>query len=908
MNRSLLVACLAVVCGVIAPHQALAQTPGGKPAAAPEPPKRDPKSLDYEKAVKDLKRIDGAWTLYIRKKEILLELPESKLGQMFTLQATFNTGVAEDNTQAGFPVNNVDLYSFEKGDDTVYLVQPTLSHRWSATDPYRQMAERSFPKALLNTFRVEQTDPERKVLLVNVSSIFNGDTVRLPQILSMVLGGPYMLDRDRSSIGSAKGFPDNTVVRMNYHFSNPQGGMPGLGDNPLAALFGSTSLLEDRRSAPVAVTYNVTWRKESNYVPRLADPRVGYFTTDYWTLDKFFDDEQTRRVINRWNLKKKDPFAAISEPVKPIVWTLDPAIPKKWRPAVRDAVLRWNAAFEKIGFKNAVQVQEVDNDPDYDHADQRYNTIRWTMSENAGYAIALFRTDPITGEIISAGVNFDATMLSFTTREHREAVFPILNGGESRAMEVLTHAHPENDTAGTITDYLWEGNSRDMKLANLMRASKKAGWSPAACMTPREMVNQARFGYATLQAMTGGRISPDEYARQFITDVISHEVGHCMGLRHNYVASNYLTTAQLGDESITSVEGNSSSVMDYVPVNTSAILRGKGNFYSNSIGVYDKWAIEYGYSEFPRAGSTLGEVYPLSQIAAKSGLPGHAFLTDDDINSWDAYTNVWDNSKDPINYSLANITAARKLLNFAIESLPRTGESYTRRTDMILMAVSRIFRESRYLGKMVGGLSQTRNFKGDQGERRTLAPVPSSIQRQAAQQVIKNLLKDDVAARIPTEALQRMTNGTQENTWDAPVRRVLSTQMFITYSTMMGLDKLDRIGENEFKMRGEKDMYTLDEHFATVLGAVFSEVGTGQNISPNRRDLQRFAVNGLIAQAGSSSEDVKMLASDSLRRLSARFGNALAKPGKVNGMTLVHLRDTKEMIDRYLERKVSVPR
>jgi hypothetical protein len=910
MKSSLLAAALSVVTGLGAVAPAVARGVGDPPATTTsaaktvDPPKKDEKTTDYERAVKDLKRIDGPFPIYLRRKEILLEVPEDALGKLFLIQATLATGANAMGLQAGDPLNGIDVYSWEKTEENLTLVEPNLKYRWSKDDPLAVSSARSFPKAYLGSYRIEQTNTEKHVMLVNVTSLFTGELLRLNELVSVMLGGAYQLDRDKTGVEKAKGYGDeNTVLQMKMHYYSPRGAAEA---NPLLALLGiGKTALEDDRSVPLKVTYNMWYRKDDGYRPRLSDPRIGYFTTDYFSLDKFLGDDQTQRLINRFNLKKKDPSAAMSEPVKPIVWVVDPSVPKKWRGAVRDGILRWNKAFEELGYKNAVQVKEVDNDPDYDHSDGRYNVVRWTISEDAGYAVAQARSDPISGETMNAAVTFDSTMLSFILGEHRNYSTPVATSLVKHSYEALTDS---DETRNVAPDAYIFDHDRVVAEKEADKLFKRFGWRRLECELPNELAADASFMYAALQAAPGLKVAPDDYAKAYIEDVVSHEVGHCLGLRHNFIGSTNLTTAQLADDALIDKVGVSASVMDYVPTNVQAVLKGKGNFFTPVVGPYDVWAIKYGYMDVPMANDPVSETYALSRVASQSGLPGHAYLTDEDADSYDPYAVRFDNAKDPVNYFGQEMKAAKRALHYALTNLPRPGESYTRRTELVAASLLRTFKCGRNASRFVGGIGVSRNFRGDTDERATLQPVSATEQRQAIGLITHSCLVED-AFTLPTEARVRLTLGNVENTWDAPLRSVVSSQQIALVGTLLSAEKTSRIAENAYKLSSGAGSYSLGEHYGTILAAVFSEVGQSKNIEANRRDLQRFTVNALITQSSAPpsgvNEDVRMIATDSLRRLSTRFGSQIANGKKLDDMTRLYLRDTKAIIDRFLARTVT---
>jgi hypothetical protein len=917
MNSRITVLALAIALGLASAGNSFAQGGGASTPQAPanekkEEPKKDPKTEEYEKAVKDLKRLEGNFTLYQRKKEILLELPESKLGDLFLLQAAFNTGVMGDGIAAGFPADgfgNVQAYKFERNEDSVLLVRPNIAYRWTNDDPFAAASERSFPHAILGSFRIENTNPEKKLLLVNVTNLFYGDVFRLGEMIASALGGPYQLERDKSAPEFVKSFSDNAVVRMKLHYFTPRPGS----DNPLAALMGMSNNLEDGRSAPLKVTYNFWWRKDTGYMPRVYDARVGYFTTDFFNVGRFYQNDRIERYINRWNLKKKDPNAALSEPVKPIVWVIDNSIPVQYREATKRGILFWNKAFEKVGFKNAVQVIDQPKDPDYDHADGRYNVVRWTMSEDAGYAIALFRTDPFTGEILSASVNFDANMASVSNSEYDEFAVPAVNTTAmvDRSFAVLTNKF-ERDHAQkgwTAADaFIFEGE-RERNTNRFAELASKFGWKWQSCSYQHDKTESASLGWQGLEAVSMGRpkVSQAAYVNDFITDVTSHEVGHCMGLRHNFISSTRNSVADLANDNLLRQRSITTSVMEYTPTNTVALLRGTGVFFAPTVGEYDLWAIKYGYMPIAGASTPAGERHELSKVTALSGLPQHRFMSDENADSWDPMVARFDLARDPINYAQKNIELSNRMIKYALTELPKPGQSYARRTEILQRSMVWMFRQGRLTARFVGGMKGNKNFRGDSGEQATLQPISAADQRAASQMIASKLLSAN-AFNLPVSARMNMTqdhaNGA-DSSWTAPLRALISSNQTGLVASMLSSSTINRIAENAYKWGNTPGAYTMDEHYAIISGAVFSEVGKSASIDPLRRDLQRFTVNALIIQAGAPAnsvhEDARMLASDTLRRLSVRYGNA-AKAKGANGMTAVYLRETKANIDRFLSR------
>lgn len=857
---------------------------------------------EYEKAVKELTRVEGAFTFYTRKKDVLLELPEKDLGRLFLIQATFGTGSSTNGTQAGDAVgdNAVDAFRFQREEDQVWLVRPNTNFRWSPEDPLGLAGQRSFPEAILGSFRIEQEHPVKKRVLVNVTQLFYGDVFRLNELINSGVGGQYMLDREKCLPDTIKSFEQNAVVRMRLHFLSPRGAER----NPLLALLGlgGTNTLADSRSLPVSVSYNMWYRVDSGYRPRLRDPRVGYFSEEFFSVDRLLQPDQNERYIMRWDLRKKDPAAAVSEPVKPIVWYLDPSIPPAFREACRDGLLRWNKAFDALGYKNAVVVKDAPvNDPDWDHADGRFNVVRWTLSPDPGYAVSIVRIDPFSGEILNAGITFDANMLAFAKQEHRDLATPATDGLQ-RSLQILLRDSKRREPDDA---FLW-APEKERATDGVLAHMRAQGWKRLDCRYARGLGDSASLAWNALEAAPAGSpINPDQYAREFIADVISHELGHCLGLRHNFAASTALTTAQLGDDALTSQQSLTASVMDYTPVNIVAVLRGRGNFFAPTLGKYDLWAVQYGYTDI-KAYSPVGERYELDRIAARSTEPGLAFMTDENADDWNPYVARFDQARDPLAYSLKNLEAASRVKEYALKKLPANGEGYGKRTNLILQAMNRVFREGRMSARFVGGVSATRSH----GVPNALAPVDPASQRTAVRLIAQNCLSANVA-RLPATVMNSLVmNPDLEDSveWTAPLRTIVSRSQSMLYAMLTSSSTVDRIAENALK--SGQGAYTLEEHVAYLVGNVFTEVGQNQPIDPIRRDLQRYVVNALITQAGAPAgaihDDMRLLGTDALRSLSARMGKQLGAAGNLDKLSRLHLADSKETIDRFLARRFAI--
>ncbi|MBL8048332.1 MAG: zinc-dependent metalloprotease [Chthonomonas sp.] len=869
-----------------------------------DPPKPDPKIVEYDKAIKDLPKTEGPVTLYIRKKDILMEIPESKLGKLFFLQGAWNTGFSV-NQQQGLPLalptgenfSTVDMFRLEKQqEDRVWMIRPNTKFRWQQDDPNLEAIKRTFPEAFYQDFRIEQTHPEKKLLLINVTGLFSGDLFSLTKSLSQ--GGMMVTpDREKTRVDKVTGSPDVLSLRMDHFYTAQEGGQA----NPLLALLGMAgggTHQEDSRSINFKITYSMYFRDEkSTYRPRLGDPRVGYFTNDHFSFERYYRDDRMVKYINRWNLQKKDPNAALSEPVKPITWVLDTSIPTNYRECFRRGMLDWNRAFEKIGYKNAIVVKDAPAGKDYDHADGRNNVIRWTVTSEGDGAIALFRSDPMTGEIMNAAINVDGTFAVGVDDFYR-TVLPTSPGLMMKLFrQSISDAVPgQSEAAEKMLQ-----NPGISPLAGLAEAQlTKNGWHHDQCGYGRERMARLNYNLSAINARGMAGISKQKLIEDYIQDTVAHEFGHTLGLRHNFAASTNLTTAQCGDEALVRREGFASSVMDYIDINMVAVLNGRGVLINPGIGAYDMHAIRYGYSDI-KADTPDGERFALSQIAKDGGKPGLRFMTDEDADRFDPTVQRWDSGKDPLAYNETTMRVARNTMNWAIKNLPKPGESYAKRNKLISTALTQIVGQASRASRFIGGLRASRTYAGDVGQLANLTPIPAAEQRQGlrlATSVLNASFGD-----LPDSVLNSFAEdfNADAGAGTATFRSLFAMMQQQVLGSLMNAGRISRIIENEFKTK--TGAYTVDEHYAAINNAVMSEFAGTAAIRPLRRDLQRNYVIALLDQAGGVEgavrDDAQLVA---LANLKGVRKSCMTYAAKASGVSKLHAEHLAEVITLFLNR------
>ena len=347
----------------------------------------------------------------------------------------------------------------------------------------------------------------------------------------------------------------------------------------------------------------------------MADDRVGYFVTALKDFSKKeTDDDRFVRYINRWNLEKADPSAEMSTPKEPIVFWLDKTIPFKYRKPIRDGILEWNKAFAKAGYYDAIEVRQQPDDATWEPGDIRYNTFRW-ITAGAGFAMGPSRVNPTTGQILDADIIFDADFLQFWKQEY----------------ETFT---PESDRpADGRADRPCKNIEAELKrMPAYMQDSHSAHCS---CNMLSGMSRQFALGAAVMATRKRSDAEMEKLIMQGLKEVPMHEVGHTLGLAHNFKASTLYSLADLNDVEKTKDTGLGASVMDYNPVN----IMPEGDEARRFLLDDDRPVRHVGHRIWlqaaRRADRRMANVAELKKIAARSGEPGLAFASDEDARGID---------------------------------------------------------------------------------------------------------------------------------------------------------------------------------------------------------------------------------------------------------------------------------
>jgi uncharacterized protein DUF4953/uncharacterized protein DUF5117/uncharacterized protein DUF5118 len=890
-----LVTAMALIAGSALRNEALAKKekpPKNAPAPAAGAKPEAPKPGDdkpFDEVVKDMTVTKGLFTFYRRADDnkVLMEILPAQLEKTFLFSGTLDQGVGERGFYGAQQIGEFPLLFHQVGKTVQLQIRNT---EFTAPDgsPAARAIARSFPNSILGAAKLQsKPHPDRKSVLIDVSELLIRDLPGFAQGLTQAYSPTnYSFDKEKSAIHDVKDFAENCRIEIGLHYQT---------DNPRT--FSVT--MPDPRSVPLVVEYEISSLKETSYKPREADDRVGHFLTIHQDFTSDRPATPYVRYITRWNLEKADPSAALSPPKEPIVYWLENTIPVEYRDSIRDGVLLWNKAFERIGFKDAIVVKQQPDDADWDAADTRYNTIRWFAGVDASFAIGPSRANPFTGQIYDADIGISEGIVRQARRLGEEYVSPLAMSLDEQPMSLAT---------------AWTRGPRSQ------------------CAYADGLAQQAALGAEILEAR--GAFSPETETRlmhQYIVELVAHEVGHTLGLRHNFRGSSILDPGDLNNTAKTAQIGQSASVMDYNPVIVAAKGQAQGDFVPTTLGPYDYWAIEYAYK--PIASDEKAE---LGKIASRCADPMVPYSTDEDAlgtyspASIDPLANQYDASDDPLAYFKGRVKLVDELWTSMEKTLAKPGDGYQVYRRAMNRGLNDDFRSMVTSSKLVGGVYHHRDHVGDPNGRLPYEPVPAAKQREAldflatatfgakAFQLPPSVLNRLAIERIPGLDFPSYFAARLDYPWHDQVLAIQRSVLSRLYNPIT----LSRMQDNELRFGASEKPFRMADMFTGLTGAIWSELDTpGAPISSLRRNLQREhlkqlirlalregtpAVTAGIGQAGPPPvaplppEDATTLARASLLRIQGKVRTALASKGLTDATTRAYLQETDARVSAAL--------
>ncbi len=617
----------------------------------------------------------GSVQLYIRKDQLCKEF----IYQSFSISGPTTLFLNQSMHRTNL------VFKIKKAYDKLEFAIVNTGLYYDKNNPISKTAEVDKPEAIF--FSDKYTIEDSLGYLISADGLFLSE--KLDAVKPNMPPGPMtsmifnlgMLNPSKSKYAQLRSFTDNTDVVVDLSYDNP---------NILAS---GGADIADPRYVRVRMQHSFIAMPNNNFVPRKDDPRIGYFMEEV-NDQTSISPTPYKDMIHRWHLVKKDPTAAISDPVEPLVYWIENTTPLEYRQAIFDAGTRWNEAFEKAGFSNAVIMKIMPDTAKWDPADIHYNVIRWVASSQPSYgAIGPSFVNPRTGQILGTDITVEWY----------------------------------SGSATPINDELFNGASYNNQYLQIPHLNTKD-----YCNLANELKAQYTAGLTTLELNGASESEIKEMHKQFLNYLIMHEMGHTLGLNHNMKSSQMLSPAEVNNTAITHKIGLMGSVMDYPAINIALDKSKQGDYYTTKAGPYDLWAIEYGYTPFKPEEEEAG----LAKIAARSTDPKLAFGNDgDDMRApgsgIDPRVNVNDFTNDAVGYAEERFKIVNNLMGKLVSKYSKPGKSYAelraRYGSLLSQRRNMITAASRY----IGGIYVDRSFPEQKSATKPYTPVPLAIQKKA---------------------------------------------------------------------------------------------------------------------------------------------------------------------------------
>lgn len=881
-----------------------AQPGGPAPARADAFPPLEGVIAGLDKVISTADGSAALWDLYVDKDtgRMLAVLPPNYDRQLLMIACT----VAGGDPEAGV-MGPTHYVRWERYDKQLALVAPNVNVRSE-----RSQAEAAASVDSLYTASVMLTTPI-------VAMAGNRPVIDLSSVLTTQVGrffGPSIFGEYGASLAGvnpglrklikAKAFPRNLVIE----YQAP-----------------------DASDQIVRFAYSIgELAGTPGYKPRAANDRVGYFYDFHADFSEPASRDIYKRYINRWNIEKRDPSLTLSPPKQPLVWYIESTVPVRYRRYVREGILMWNDAFRDIGIDGALEVRQQDAETgafmDVDPEDARYAFFRWNTTD-LGYAIGPSRTNPYTGEILDADVVWHQGLTRAVRGMRENLGAGVAAGAFSPDTLAWLHDHPSWDPRVLLGGV----KAPESTVSHEPDADECGDETTGAPRAPGRLMGgdctigeflavdlalaDAGFASGVLDAGQGESLDgfPEDYIGQMIRYISAHEVGHCLGLQHNMIASTVRSLKEINTPGYTGA--TIGSVMDYAACNINNDLgEVQGPWATPVIGPYDHWAIAFGY----------GPEKDLDALLKRSGEPDLIFQSQSAISQGsDPRNNTWELGADNLEFAESRLGLVRKVRDNLLTTIVKDGQSWAESRRRYQSTIGSQLQMLSIASRWVGGSLIHNVAKGDPNAPAPITDIPGATQRRALQLIIANSF-DDGAYGLTPDLIRHFRkehwyDGGGTNEANAPeefsVHNAVAAIQGTGLTLLLNPGTLSRVYDNEYRQAGQPDILTLAEVMSTVTDAAWKATAkpSGGNwsaakpmVSSFQRNLQaehlaRLETLALLeGTANPAQRSIRQLAAGELARIDAWADAGL----RLNSdpYTRAHLTEARARIARVREASI----